>query len=57
MKQEYMIEYQESIPVNLKSHFNSAVELANWAVKARGLTPELENRGIVLKETYPTLDT
>ena len=57
MKQEYMIGYQESIPVNLKSHFNSAVELANWAVKARGLTPELENRGIVLKETYPTLDT
>jgi len=50
-----MRSYQEAIPVSLKSDLKCAVELAHWAVKSQGLTPELEDREIVLREAYENI--
>ncbi len=44
--------YQKAIPVQLKSEFPTAVELAHWCVKSLGLTPELEQREIDLETVY-----
>ena len=51
-----MIRYREAVPVALDSGCKSAVELAHWGVGKLKFTPELEARGIVLKEVYRKIE-
>ncbi len=47
---------KEAIPVLLNSKFESALKLAEWAVKRCGLSPELEERGIDMKTSYQQIE-
>jgi len=51
-----MSSYQESIPVSLKTDIDSPIDLANWSLKRLGLTPELKERGIDLKQAYEKIE-
>ena len=54
--QNKMVNYQESIPVSLNTDIHSPIDLADWSIKRLGLTPELKERGIDLKDAYREIE-
>ncbi|MDE2645563.1 MAG: hypothetical protein OXI05_06975, partial [Bacteroidota bacterium] len=45
-------------PINRKGgnfRYNSAVKLADWAIRSQGLSPEIEEQGIDLEQACQTI--